>query len=157
MLNKRATANMLKVSEAASLAMHAAVLLAASNGQPRSTRKIANALNASEHHLAKVLQRLARAGLVVALRGPAGGFKLATAPGRITLLDVYEAIEGKLAGQPRCLFAQPVCSGKRCILGNLLRTVTAEVRRHLANTKLSELLDLYQVSRTKTATHKQMQ
>ena len=55
--------NVLKVSEAASLALHTTVLLAANSGELLSTREIASTLKMSAAHLSKVLQRLARHGL----------------------------------------------------------------------------------------------
>jgi Rrf2 family protein len=45
-------------------------------------------------YLRKVLQRLTRARLIASERGRGGGFRLARAPERITLLHIVEAIEG---------------------------------------------------------------
>lgn len=45
--------------------------------------------------LTKVLQHLARAGLVASTSGPTGGFVLARPAADITFLDVVEAIEGR--------------------------------------------------------------
>lgn len=76
------------------------------------------------------------------IRGPRGGFVLARPPGRITLLEVYEAIEGPRRGS-RCLFDSPGCGAPRCILGGLLERVDAQLGGYLAGTKLSALADLY--------------
>jgi len=137
-------ANVLKVSEAASLALHAMVLLAARD-EVVSTGEIASTLRVSVAHLSKVLQRLARVGLVRSIRGPKGGFILGKASEEITLLDVYEAIEGPLVPS-NCLLNTPVCSGERCILGGLLETVNEQVREYLAGTRLSELDNVYHKS-----------
>ncbi|MEE1817887.1 Rrf2 family transcriptional regulator [Streptomyces sp. SP18ES09] len=45
-------------------------------------------------YLNKQLQALARAGIVTSVSGPKGGFRLARGLDRITLMDVYTAIEG---------------------------------------------------------------
>lgn len=127
-----------RMSEAAALALHAAALLASSPRRPLAARKIARALDASQAHLSKVLQRLAKAGLVTSTRGPAGGFALDRPAGRITLLEVYEAIEGPL-GAPDCLFGRAVCAGRDCICGDLLSDVHSRTRRRLAGTRLSKL------------------
>ena len=74
-------ANVLRISEAATLALHTLALLASRPGVILSTHKIAKRLEASEAHLAKVLQRLARMGLVRSIRGARGGFVLEL-PGR---------------------------------------------------------------------------
>ncbi len=134
-------ASILKVSEATSLAMHALVYLAAA-GTRRCTKEIAAALGASEHHLSKVLQRLAKVHLVKAARGPGGGFVLARAPEGISLLEVYQAMEGDVASND-CLFPKRICGGTRCILGSLIRDVNAEVMGYLQATKLADLLDVY--------------
>jgi Rrf2 family protein len=129
-----------KVSEAASLALHAMTVLATNPGRAISTSEIAEGLGVSENHLSKVFQRLARAGLVRSTRGPKGGFSLDRAADDLTLLDVYEAIEGPLV--PRsCLFGRPVCNGQ-CILGDLLHSVNTQIHDRLATTKLSSLPEL---------------
>jgi Rrf2 family protein len=130
-------ANMLKISEAASLALHTMALLASSQGTKRATWEIAKTLRVSEAHLAKVLQRLGRAGLVKSQRGPGGGFSLGREPESITLLDVYEATEGPL-DPPTCLLGRPACNGS-CILGGLLDQVGKEIRDYFAQTRLSDL------------------
>ena len=135
--------NILKISEAASLAMHSGVYLAVNKDEKVSTKEIANVLGASEHHLSKVLQRLTRACLVNSIRGPKGGFVLGKSPDEITLLDVYEAIEGSFpAGN--CLLSTKICKGDKCILGRLLKDLNREVMDYLENTKLSDLVDVYE-------------
>ena len=134
--------NALRVSEAASVGMHTMVLLAANPGRLMTTREVADTLGVSEAHLSKVLQRLARAGFVRSVRGPRGGFQLADAPDKISLLQVYEAIEGPLE-EGNCLLGRPVCDGPNCILGRLLKSVNQEVRQYLAGAKLSELTEVF--------------
>lgn len=134
--------NILKISEAASLAMHACTYLAAKNGEKVSTREIASALDASEHHLAKVMQRLTKAALVTPARGPKGGFVLARKPDTITLLEVYEAIEGDFMAS-NCLLGSKVCKGEKCILGDLLEMLNREVLDYLKGTRLSEIDNVY--------------
>jgi len=129
-------------SEAVSLALHAAVLLAANGDALVSTKQIASKLGVSEAHLSKVLQRLARMGFVTSVRGPKGGFRLGKSARRITLLQLYQAIEGPLPRQD-CLFDKPICDGKGCILGEVLRTVNKNVEKHLATTTVSQLADVF--------------
>lgn len=127
----------LRISEAASLALHAMALLASGPGQPRASRDLAQRLGVSGHHLAKVMQRLTRAGLVTGRRGPRGGFQLAGRGRATTLLEVYEAVEGPLPSQT-CLLGRPACSGS-CALGGLLGRLAADVRTYLEGATLGEL------------------
>jgi Rrf2 family protein len=132
------TRAVLKVSEAASLALHTMVALAMNLGKLMTTSEIAAGLKASEAHLSKVMQRLAKAGLVRSVRGPHGGFTLNRRPEEITLLEIYELIDGPFVPSS-CLFAKPVCDGQ-CILGGLLKDVNQQVREHFAKSTLSDFM-----------------
>ena len=129
----------LNISEAASLGIHALAHLARSYGEaPVTTASIAAAYGVSEAHLSKVFQRLGKAGLVKSVRGPHGGFRLARAPGKITLREIYEALDGPL-GRNHCLLGKPRCGRARCVLGSLLTDVHQRVSEHLAGTTLAEV------------------
>lgn len=125
------------LSEAASLGLHASMLLAAASERWWAARDLAARLQVSEAHLAKVLQRLARGGLLLSTRGPHGGFRLGAPASEITLLEIYEAIEGPLASRG-CLLRQQVCQGRCCLLGQLAEDLTQAVRNHLAQTTLAQ-------------------
>jgi len=135
-------ANVLKMSDATILGLHAMVYLASQHGnvdpKAHSAREIASVLNASEAHLAKVLQRLAHVGLLSSTRGPKGGFTLAKDATAITLLDVYESLEGPFEVS-RCLFSEPICSRANCIMGGLVEKVGTEVQTYLEQTTLATL------------------
>jgi Rrf2 family protein len=113
------------------------VLLAAPGNRAMSTRQIGEQLKVSGHHLSKVMQRLGRAGLVESTRGPKGGFRLARRGSSITLLDIYEAVEGRL-GARTCLLGRPVCQGG-CALAGLVNILGHELQTYLASTKLGDL------------------
>ncbi len=57
---------------------------------------LAKAVECPKQFLAKVLQRLSKAELVQSRRGSIGGFELAEAGWRATMLDVVEAMEGPI-------------------------------------------------------------
>ena len=133
--------HVLKISDAANLAFHAMVFLAASSGRLVSNHEIATALNVSENHLSKVLQRLAKDGLVKSIRGPKGGFALEKPADQITLLDIFQAIDGPLVSS-NCLLGNPLCNGN-CILGELLKTMNKQVEDYFSATKISELTMSY--------------
>src|SRR5690348_13862280 len=58
--------------------------------------------------LAKIFQNLVKAGLVRSIRGAGGGFALVKKPAQITVLEVIEAIEGKIVFQ-RCQIEDTKC------------------------------------------------
>ena len=127
-----------RVSEGAALGLHALMLLAQRQGEPVSVADLAQRLQGSSHHLSKVLQRLARSGFVRALRGPAGGYVLGRPAAAVTLLDIYEAIDGPLRSGG-CLFELPMCDGHSCLFGSVMARVTEELRTSLAGTSLANL------------------
>lgn len=128
---------LLRFSEAASMALHAAALMAQDPDRRWVVREVADRLGVSEAHLAKVLQRLGKAGLVMARRGPGGGYTMARDPGDVTLFDVYDAIDGPYR-DAGCLFAVPRCAGGDCLLGGLLADVNQTVCERLIATSVAE-------------------
>jgi len=114
--------------------------LLAQNGQHSlSCNDMASTLSVSEAHLSKVLQRLGKQGFVSSTRGPKGGFRLARSATDVSLLDVYEAVDGPVHFSS-CLFEQPVCEDHaNCIMGDLLASVDKEVLTYLRRTKLADL------------------
>ena len=71
--------------------------------------KIAAEMCIPKSFLAKILQKLSRAGIVQSYRGVKGGFRLTRPPKKITLLDVVMAIEGPVA-MNRCTMAGEFCN-----------------------------------------------
>ncbi len=132
----------LKISEAASMGMHAMGLLALAPGRPLSTKEIATCFTLSEAHMSKVLQRLVKVGLLRSVRGPKGGFSLAGDPDRTTLLEVFEAIEGKME-ESSCLFGVPLCDGQSCILGSVMARANLMLMDHLSKTSLTEISKVF--------------
>lgn len=133
---------MLNLSEGACIGLHSMVLLAVYKDEKLlKASQIADALNVSKAHLSKVLQRLAKDGFVESTRGPGGGFKLKKEPGNVTLLDIYESIEGPLV-MGDCLFGEAMCSG-HCMFGSLIEEVNSKVRNYLEDTTLSGLKETY--------------
>ncbi len=131
-------ADVLHMSDGASLAIHAALLLGRAPARRLRNRDIAATLQVSESHLAKIMRALERAGLVTATRGPTGGFELARPARDINLREVYEAVEGPLR-LDRCPLGVPACDGNGCTLGGFLQSVERKVATRLKQTRLSDL------------------
>ena len=90
--------------------------------------------------LAKIFQSLVRAGLIRSYRGAGGGFALVKKPEEITVLEVIEAIEGKIAFQ-RCLQEVPDCEHMEgCALCGLFEQAQDRVKEVFARTSLADLL-----------------
>jgi Rrf2 family protein len=74
--------------------------------------EISDRQNVPPSFLSKIFQNLARAGIVSSSRGAGGGFSLTKAPEDINLLEVLEAIEGRIE--------MNVCLGSGDVCGNRL-------------------------------------
>lgn len=83
------------MSEGVEWGLHCCVTLAWLDGEgPVSTARLAASFELPAAYLNKRLQALVRAGILTSTPGARGGFQLARAPERITLMDVVAAIEG---------------------------------------------------------------
>lgn len=88
---------MLRLSKKADYALMAMKHLAvAPEGVSASAREIAEQYDIPVELLAKVLQRLARRGLLTSLQGTRGGYKLARPTAMISVADIIQAIDGPL-------------------------------------------------------------
>ncbi|MCB1494321.1 MAG: Rrf2 family transcriptional regulator [Bauldia sp.] len=67
--------------------------MASSPGTAFSTAEIAEEFRLSRHHLAKIMQRLARGGLIETRRGGGGGAVLAKSPSEITIGTIVRLLE----------------------------------------------------------------
>jgi Rrf2 family protein len=86
----------MKLSERVEWALHCTwTLAAAPNGEPLSTRRLAEFYDLPAPYLAKVLSALVHAGILIGTSGPSGGFRLARPASEITAADVLEAVEGR--------------------------------------------------------------
>lgn len=131
--------NILRISEAASLGLHAMMILAANNDEIVSLQFITEKLEVSANHLSKVMQRLVKAGLISSLKGKNGGFKLKQDPEEITLMDVYEAIDGKFTPSG-CLLGRNRCEPHQCIMGDLVSSINNQVKEYFSNKKLKDFV-----------------
>jgi Rrf2 family protein len=130
-------ADLIRMSEATALGLHTMAVVARRDG-PTPAARIAEELHASEAHLSKVLQQLVRAGFLRSKRGPTGGYALAKPAEEISLLDVYEALEGRLRNDG-CLFSEPVCRQVSCILSDLVERLRSEAHGYLQSTSLRDV------------------
>lgn len=81
------------ISLTAEYALRAVVALGANAGTPQTAQQLAMKSLVSTDYLAKVLQSLSRAGLVVSQRGLYGGYSLTRPLDQLSLLDVINAVD----------------------------------------------------------------
>jgi len=126
------------MSESTALGLHTMTLLAESPDAMVSNQEIALSLDVSAHHLAKVHQKLVKAGLLKAVRGPNGGFKLGRAAYTIVVMEVVEAIDGPFHTD-QCLLGRPVCQRVGCPLGKFSSSINQQVGDFFRTTTVDQL------------------
>ena len=129
--------SILRISDAAVIALHAADYLAARDNTLSPAMEITKALDVSYNHLSKVLQQLTRAGLVAPARGPKGGFALSPAGKKAKVRDFIAAIDGPVI-MTLCLLKHKICKHKDCMLGGFL----SETNRRFEKVLNAGILDI---------------
>ncbi len=77
-------------------AVRCILYLAQAREQVANVTEVSSKMHIPKTFLAKIFQKLAKAGLVESIRGMNGGFRLAKGPDEISLMDIMEAIQGPL-------------------------------------------------------------
>jgi len=138
--------SMLRLSRKADYALIAMQHLARmGSGASISAAEIATQYGISVSLLAKILQRLAKKGLVVAHHGASGGYSLARDAGAITALDVISAIDGPVA-ITSCSSARGECDLlASCAVRGPLEKINEVIVGALSRVSVLEMADAGQV------------
>ena len=130
------------ISQTSRYALQAAVYLAGQWGEDRlvPVGQIAEALDVPRNYLSKTLHQLARNGVLVSVRGPGGGFRLAGDPSEVKLVEIVLPVEPGL-GERHCLLGRATCSDDdACAAHERWRELAEQSRRFLEDTSLSDLV-----------------
>src|SRR5579864_3712644 len=106
-----------------------------------SAADIAELYGISAPLMAKVLQKLARVGLVAARHGSSGGYKLGRDAREITVLDAIHAIDGPIS-LTSCVTHRGECEQtSMCTIREPLRKVNSSILELLNRVTISEMAD----------------
>ena len=131
---------MLKLTKKADYALMAMKHLAEhSVGTSRSAKDVADAFGIPPEALAKILQRLAKAGLLQSQHGINGGYMLARPASTISAFEVIQAIDGPLF-ITSCVTTRGECDQTdRCNIREPLRKVNESIEGVLKRIKISHM------------------
>ena len=129
----------MKLTRASSYALHAVAYMAQlKSDKPVASHKIAQERGIPERFLLKVLKPLVSARVLLSIKGPNGGYRLARKPDDITMLEILEAVDGPIRGQA------PLLEKNNGPLNNKLEAIcnqsADQVRKHLERVRISELV-----------------
>src|SRR5438105_3067205 len=133
---------MLKLTKRADYGLMAMKHLAehAQNGAC-SAKDVAEAYGIPQEALAKILQRLVKAGLLHSQHGTNGGYTLARDPASITAFEVIRAIDGPLF-ITSCVTVRGECDQTdRCTIREPLRRVNQSIEDVLKSITISEMIE----------------
>ncbi len=134
-------AKIVNLTEAASIGFHSMIIIAQQGNLGQiNVNHLAEKTGSSKFHISKVMQKLVKDGFLGSNRGPAGGFFLAKRPEDISLLDIYECIEGKLEVS-KCPLNRPTCPFKACIFEGVTVKMTRDFRDFIRDHTLAYYLD----------------
>jgi Rrf2 family iron-sulfur cluster assembly transcriptional regulator len=106
---------------------------------------IAERQNLSQAYLEQLFTRLRREGLVVSLRGPGGGYRLARPAGEMAVADIVTAVDepleavrctSKATGKPSGCMP----GGARCLTHDLSEALGEQIRGFLAGVSLEDVI-----------------
>lgn len=86
----------MQLSKFTDYSFRALIYLADKKDSLATVEELANALQISEHHLKKIIHKLAKTNYVISLKGRGGGLKLGMAPEDINLGEVLKITEDNL-------------------------------------------------------------
>ena len=133
---------MVKLNKSTRYALYALVELSRAPEMIVSVKAIAEKYKISEHHVVKVLQQLARAGMIRSVRGLNGGFQIARNPKEITMSDVIEIFEPR-APQHGCALLDHLESCQiegACRIGEVLDEIQQQAYFTLKSVSIATLI-----------------
>jgi Rrf2 family protein len=105
-----------------------------------SAKDLADAYGIPQEALAKILQKLARKGLLRSMHGTHGGYTLGRDPREISALEVINAIEGPLF-MTTCFSNRDCEQTNRCTVREPLRKVGESIQQVLSRLTIYEMAD----------------
>lgn len=132
---------MLRLTKKADYALMALKHLAENSVPAQSAKEIAEAYHIPPPLLAKILQTLARSGLVISHAGIHGGYVLGRPASQISAFEVIHAIEGPLF-ITSCTTTHGDCELTRsCTVKEPLQKLNDTIRELLTKLRISDLCD----------------
>ena len=112
------------------------------SSQPKTARELSDLAGLPHPTVSKVLKMLARAELLVSVRGQRGGYELAHAPGDISVTRMISAIEGPLA-ITECSAHEPTpCELEpSCPVSSNWKKISAKVASALDEMTLADMVE----------------
>lgn len=131
----------MRLTTRTSLALRTLMVCAVNPDQVIRKSDVATAIDASENHLAQVVNQLGQSGFINTLRGRHGGFTLARPATEISIGEVFRTFEADLPFM-ECFDSDTSCPLKGvCRVSNPIKRAVEAFYAALDPVKLSDLVD----------------
>jgi Rrf2 family iron-sulfur cluster assembly transcriptional regulator len=108
-------------------------------GKYAMVKNIAREEGIPAHFLAKILQQLARKGLLRSSKGPTGGFHLRQSPSDISLMDIVSALDG-LGDYEKCASGLAECNDDMpCGMHDSWKALRSRILDYLKDTSIADI------------------
>ena len=114
----------------------------AKSTEPKNVDELSRELNISKSFLAKIMQNLAKQGLVISHRGVNGGFALNKSWENITILEIVVAAEEKIPSVFECSPSADNCPNQvamLCTIWPLLNNLQIRINDFLEKLTLKDI------------------
>ena len=118
-------------------------IVEAGSGKPVSRREIAKRQEISEHFLEQIFLPLQKAAIVKSVRGPGGGFIVTKDTQKITVWDVFTAVEKNEYLYDKCFFlCNDVCSiHHKCRVRHIWPEINNTLKESMEKISLNDILN----------------
>jgi len=120
------------------------LILLSKTKEPQDSETLSQELSISKSFLAKILQALAKNGILKSFKGVNGGFALAKNPQAINMLDIMSCVEGKAPAVFDCASSHQDCPSERadiCSLWPFLNKLQGKIDLFLAELTLHDIIE----------------
>lgn len=126
-------------SNACEYAIRALTYLARHPDQLCLVKEISHNEKIPHYFLSKILQDLARDGLLKSTKGPGGGFRLTRPAAKFSLYEIKKAVDG-VADLDDCAVGLSKCSDMTpCPLHETFKPLREQIKEYLLSTTLADL------------------
>jgi len=120
------------------------LILLSKTETPQDSETLSRELSISKSFLAKILQSLAKNGILKSFKGVNGGFTLALEPQQINMLQIMSCVEGKAPAVFDCASSLEDCPSDKaniCSLWPFLHKLQGKIDLFLAELTLHDILE----------------
>lgn len=124
------------------VAVHTTALIACCSGDCISSERIAVSVNTNAVVIRRILAQLKKAGIITSAKGKIGGARLARPARKISLFDIFKAVQSESPFAIHAPASKSSCSVARSmkrVLGEVFHDVESSLAKTLKHTSIADI------------------